>query len=97
MRPIPILPDTAKGTCCLGNEYLPVHDLGNFALLGFRVGDVSEAVRILAENRYPVKPTSFGAEVSVNDARQLAEVVALFRGSRLDFSLSDVVDQVYRG
>lgn len=97
MRHLPILPDSGKDTCCLDNAYLPTNYMGDFALLGFRVGDVAEAIRILAENRYPVKSTACGAEVTVNDARQLAEVVGLFRNNRLDFSLSDVADHVYRG
>jgi hypothetical protein len=97
MRKIPILSDTGKDTCCLDNTYLPPNYMGDFALLGFRVRDVAAAVRILAENRYPVKSTPCGAEVTVNDARQLAEVVGLFRRNRLGFSLSDVADHVYRG
>jgi hypothetical protein len=97
MRKIPILPDTGKDDCCLSNDYLPQNYMGEFAILGFRVRDVVEAIRILAENRYPVRSTPCGAEVTVNDARQLGEVVGLFRNSRLGFSLSDVADHVYRG
>jgi hypothetical protein len=97
MRNIPILPQTNDPSCCLGNEYLPLNYMGEFSLLGFRVQDVPEAIRILTEYRYPVRSTPCGAEVTVNDVNQLSEIIRLFHSRQFDFSLSDVADHIYRG
>jgi len=97
MKKIPILSNQDKDNCCLGNEYLPLDYMGEFSLLGFRVQDVSEAVQLLAGQQYPVKPTDCGAEITVNDARQLSEIIGVFQKHGIDFSLTDVADQIYRG
>jgi hypothetical protein len=97
MKKFPIVSNQNKENCCLGNEYLPLNYMGDFSLLGFRVQDVTEVVQLLAAGQYPVTPTTCGAEVTVNDARQLSEIVGMFQKNGIDFSLSDVADQVYRG
>ena len=97
MKKIPILLNQENEKCCLGNEYLPLNYMGDFSLLGFRVKDVSEVVHLLEGQRYPVKPTDCGAEVTVSDAGQLSEIVALFRKHGIDAFLSDVAGQIYRG
>ncbi len=97
MKKIPILSTENESRCCLGNEYLPLNYMGEFSLMGIQVRDLSEAVSLLAGGLYPVRMTECGAEVTVNDAEQLMQILGLFQHSGLAYSLSDVAHQVYRG
>ena len=76
---------------------LPVFCLLEYSVLGLLVDMPETAIRVLAGNGYPVAEDDFGAEVTIDHARQLREMVQLLRVQGIDCEVGNVVDHVYQG
>ena len=97
MKRIPIIPRNLDSPLCELGVKLPVDYMGDYSVMGLKVGRYREAVRILAENRFSITTASRFSEIELQGPGQVADVVRVLRAHRIDCGLTDIADQLYQG
>ena len=106
MPRIPILnkgkgPSQKNGEQCRGNSSLarPLPDfyMSDYSVLGLRVDELDEAVRVLEKAGFSVINEVGDLEVVIDQAGQLEGIVHLLKKNGIECELADVVSCVYQG
>lgn len=101
MGRLPLFPKDFKGTKdpspYVKDRSLPAFYMSDFSVMGLLVSDCREAVRILEENNYAVRQAAQGAEVAFDNPAHLQQLLTILKRHHIDFSMADLVDQVYQG
>ena len=106
MPRIPILtkgkgPSQKNGEQCRGNSSLarPLPDfyMSDYSVLGLRVDELDEAVRVLEKAGFSVINEVGDFEVVIDRAGQLEGIVHLLEKNGIECELADVVSCVYQG
>jgi len=97
MGALPILQKDQNQRACLGNKNLPANYMSDYSVLGLVVGRLDAALRILKEKKFEVLQKSGGFEITIDGAGRMSEIVNLLHRNGIDYTLADIVDQVYQG
>jgi hypothetical protein len=97
MISLPILEKSQKRRACLENKYLPANYMADFTVLGLVVDRLDAALRVLKVKKFEVHQNPDGFEININGTGRMAEVVELLDRKGIDYTLADIVDQVYQG
>ena len=97
MGVLPILQKNSNQRACLGNKNLPANYMSDYSVMGLVVGRLDAALRILKEKKYEVQKKSDGFEITIDSTGRMSELVNLLHQNGIDYTLADIVDQVYQG
>ena len=97
MPRLPLLPNDIDIAICLPDRSLPPFYMEDYTVLGLRVGDLAEAVRILEKNGIRVAKSPGHIEVSFEQRYQIPHVVQLLNVNGISCGMADIVEHVYQG
>lgn len=97
MPRLPILPTNSDATNCLPDSSLPSFYMEDYTVLGLRVGDLAEAVRILEINGIRIYKSPGFSEVSFEQRDQIPQIIQLLTANDISCVMTDIVEQVYQG
>ncbi len=97
MPRLPILPNDIDTASCLPDSSLPSFYMEDYTVLGLRVGDLSEAVRILEKNDIPIYKNPGFSELSFKQRDEIPQIIQLLNANDISCVMADIVEQVYQG
>ena len=106
MGSMPILPmDSVKsdldprayGRHCTLNRPLPAFYMSDYSVIGLRVENLEEVVRVLRDKSYRVSGEDCGVEVMINGPADFQDIVRLLRAGGIRYEMGDLVEQIYQG
>ena len=97
MPRFPIIPSDSDATICLSDNYLPSFYMEDFTILGFRVGNLDAALRVLEKNGISILKSPEYSELSVEQSDQIPHIIQLLNANDISCVMADIVDQVYQG
>ena len=97
MGVLPILEKNSNQRAWLGNKNLPANYMSDYSVMGLVVGRLDAALGILKEKKFKVQKKAGGFEITIDRAGRVAEIGDLLHQSGIDYTLADIVDQVYQG
>ena len=88
-----------KGSLAAGSlsGRLPTFYMEDFSVLGLRVNDCDQAMRILDRHAFAVRRIEGNAAVNIGTAVQMQAVVQLLTDNGLDCEIGDLVEGIYQG
>jgi hypothetical protein len=69
----------------------------DYSVMGLLVDRVDAVLPILREKKFDVRTNEGGFEISIDGAGSISELVNLLQQNRIDYTIADIVDQVYQG
>lgn len=97
MNKIPILPcDTTSRGAYLENTELPTKYMEDFSLMGFVVDRYQHAVSVLTSAGFRLEKRTGGADIAIDSAGRLPEIVHLMEAHDIRCDLSDIADSLYQ-
>ena len=97
MPRLPILPNDLDTTICLPDSSLPSFYMEDYTVLGLRVGDLAEAVRVLEKNGISISKSPGYRELSFEQRDQIPHIIQLLNANDISCVMADIVEQVYQG
>ena len=97
MPRFPIIPSDSDAAICLPDSYLPSFYMEDFTILGFRVGNLDEAIRVLKKNGINILKSTEYSELSVEQKDQIPHIIHLLKANDISCVMADIVEQVYQG
>ena len=97
MPRFPIIPRDLDGTICLPDSFLPSFYMEDFTILGFRVGNLDAALRVLEKNGINIMKSPEYSELSVEKRDQIPLLIDLLNSRGISCVVTDIVDRVYQG
>ena len=97
MGVLPLIEKNGKQRLCLGNHDLPANYMADYSVMGLVVEQVEAVLRILKDKKFDVRKNADGFEIAFDGAGRLSELVGLLQQNRIDYTLADIVDQIYQG
>jgi hypothetical protein len=94
---LPILHKNSKQRACLGNKNLPANYMSDYSVMALVVGRLDAALRVLKEKKFEVQEKADGFEITMDGAGRMPEIVSLLQQNSIDYTMADIVDQVYQG
>lgn len=97
MLRLPILPNDLDAAICLPNSSLPSFYMEDYTVLGLRVRDLVEAVRVLEKNGICIYKNPGYSELSLEQKDQIPHIIQLLKANDISCVMADIVEQVYQG
>jgi hypothetical protein len=97
MPSFPIIPNDSDATICLPDSFLPSFYMEDFTILGFNVGNLDAALRVLEKNGISILKGPEYSELSVEQRDQIPHIIQLLNANDISCVMADIVDQVYQG
>ena len=97
MPRLPIVPSESDATVYLPDNSLPSFYMEDFTILGFRVGSLDAALRVLEKNGINIMKSPEYSELSVEKRDQIPHIIQLLNANDISCVMGDIVDQVYQG
>ena len=94
---LPILHKNSKQRACLENRNLPANYMSDYSVMGLVVGRLDAALRVLKKKKFKIQEKTDGFEITIDSAGRMPEIADLLHQSGIDYTLADIVDQVYQG
>jgi hypothetical protein len=69
----------------------------DYTVLGLRVGDLAEAVRVLEKNGIHITKSPGYSELSVEQRDEIPQIIQLLNANDISCIMADIVEQVYQG
>jgi hypothetical protein len=69
----------------------------DYTVLGLRVGDLAEAVRILGKNGIRIYKSPGFSELSFKQRDEIPQIIQLLNANDVSCVMADIVEQVYQG
>jgi len=76
---------------------LPANYMSDYSVMALVVGRLDAALRVLKEKKYEVQEKADGFEITIDSAGRMPEIVSLLQQNSIDYTMADIVDQVYQG
>lgn len=93
----PIVQKDDRSAASVGNRALPTFYMEDFSIIGLRVRDCRQAVRILDENAFSLMRVDGNVMVSIETVSRMHDVVQLLNGNGMQCELADIADRMYQG
>ena len=97
MGALPILKKNQKQRACLANQNLPTNYMSDYSVLGLVVGRLDTALRVLKQKQFEVRKKTDSFEITIDSVGRMSEVLNLLDQNGIDYTLADIVDQIYQG
>ncbi len=97
MGALPILQKNQKKRACLANKNLPADYMSDYSVLGLEVGRLDTALHVLKEKQFEVRKKTDNFEITIDSVARMSEVLNLLNQNGIDYTLADIVDQIYQG
>ena len=97
MPRLPLLPIDIDTAICLPDSSLPAFYMEDYTVLGLRVGDLTEAVRVLEKNDIRIYKSSGFSELSFKQRDEIPQIIHLLNANDISCVMADIVEQVYQG
>jgi hypothetical protein len=97
MSRLPIIHRDLDTRICLPDSSLPAFYMEDYTVLGLRVGDLAEAVRVLEKNGIRICQSSGYSEFSFEHKDQIPHIIQLLNANDISCVMTDIVEQVYQG
>ena len=97
MLRLPIFPNDLDAAICLPDSSLPSFYMEDYTVLGLRVGDLAEAVRVLEKNGIRMFKNPGYSELSLERKDQIPHIIQLLNENDIPCVMTDIVEQVYQG
>ena len=97
MPRLPILSNGSNSSICLPDSSFPAFYMQDYTVLGLRVGNLSAAVRLLAQNGIELHKNPGYIELSVEQKDQIPHIIQLLIANGISCVIGDIVEQVYQG
>lgn len=97
MPRLPIVSTGSSSGAYLPNSLLPTFYMEDYTVLGLRVGNIGEAVRLLKKNGISLFEKAGYIELSVEQKDQILNIIQLLRANDVSCDIADIVEQVYQG
>lgn len=97
MPRLPIIPGGSTATICLPDSSLPPFYMGDYTVLGLRVGKFDAALRLLEKNGIRIFKSPGYSELSIEKRYQIPQIIELLNANNISCTIADIVDQVYQG
>ena len=97
MPRLPIIQRNLDTTICLPDSSLPAFYMEDYTVLGLRVGDLAEAVRVLEKNGIHIYQGSGYSELSFETKDRIPQIIQLLNANDISCVMTDIVEQVYQG
>jgi len=97
MGTLPILQKNHHQRTWPGNKNLPANYMSDYSVMGLVVDRLDAALGILKEKKFEVKKNSDGFKITIDGAGRMSEIAKLLHQNNIDYTLGDIVDQVYQG
>jgi hypothetical protein len=97
MPRLPLLPNDINASSYLPDSSLPSFYMEDYTVLGLRVGDLAEAVRILEKNDIRIYKRPGFSELSFEQRDQIPHIIQLLTANNISCVMADIVEQVYQG
>ena len=97
MPRLPILPNDLDTTVYLPDSSLPSFYMEDYTVLGLRVGDLAEAVRVLEESGISIYKNSGYSELSFEQRDEIPPIIQLLNANDISCIMADIVEQIYQG
>ncbi len=81
----------------LSGACLPICYMSDYSVLALLVDKFQESVRLLEEHRYFLSKSSPAVEVVIENAEYMRKMFCLLKTGGIDFTLTDIADQIYQG
>jgi hypothetical protein len=81
----------------LNGACLPICYMSDYSVVALLVDKFHETVRILEAHRYFLSKSSPAVEVVIENAEHMRKMLWLLKAGGIDFTLSDIADQIYQG
>jgi hypothetical protein len=81
----------------LNGACLPICYMSDYSVLALLVDKFKETVRLLEDHRYFLSKSSPAVEVFIVNAEHMRNMFRLLKTGGIDFTLSDIADQIYQG
>jgi len=76
---------------------LPANYMSDYSVMGLVVGRLDAALRVLKKRKFKIQEKVDGFEITIDGAGRMSEIANLLHQSGIDYTLADIVDQVYQG
>ena len=97
MPRLPILSTESDATICLPDSSLPTFYMGDYTVLGLRVGNLAAAVQQLEKNGIVLFKKQGYLELSLEKRDQLLHIIRMLNASHIPCDIVDIVEHVYQG
>ena len=97
MPRLPIIPSDFDATICLPDSFLPSFYMEDFTILGFRVGNLVAALRVLEKNGIRIYRSPGFSQLSVEQRDEIPHIIQLLNANGISCVMADIVEQVYQG
>lgn len=94
---LPIVPSDFDATICLPDSFLPSFYMEDFTILGFRVGNLVAALRVLEKNGIRIYKSPGFSQLSVEQRDEIPHIIQLLNANGISCVMADIVEQVYQG
>lgn len=93
----PIVQKNDRPTATAGPRLLPTFYMEDFSVLGLRVKDCDQAVRLLDKNAFSLKWADGNMMVNIETASRMHEVMQLLNADGLTCEIADIAETMYQG
>jgi hypothetical protein len=93
----PIVQKNSRPVSTAGHRLLPTFYMEDFSVIGFRVNDCDQAIRLLGQLPFALKHAGGSIEVGIESASQMHEVMLLLNGNGLECEIADIAEEMYQG
>jgi hypothetical protein len=97
MGVLPLLEKNSNQRTCLENQNLPANYMEYYSVMGLVVGRMEAVLGLLKEKKFNVRKNTDGFEIALEGAGRITELVNLLKQNKIEFTMADIVDQVYQG
>jgi hypothetical protein len=81
----------------LSGACLPICYMSDYSVLALLVDKFQESVRLLEDHRYFLSKSFPVVEVFIENAEQMRKMFRQLKTGGIDFTLTDIADQIYQG
>ena len=93
----PIVQKNDRPIATAGHRLLPTFYMEDFSVLGLRVKDCSQAVRMLDRHAFSLKRADGNMMVKIETVSRMHEVMRLLNADGLECEIADIAEGMYQG
>lgn len=93
----PIVQKNDRPVATSGHRLLPTFYMQDFSVIGFRVNDCDQAIRLLDRHAFSLKREGRDIEIDIAGASQMHAVMKLLNGYGLECEIADIAEGMYQG
>jgi hypothetical protein len=93
----PIVHKYDRSAAMAAHRKLPTFYMEDFSVLGFRVSDCNQAIRILEQHAFIIKRDDGCIAVNIERASRIVEILQLLNKNGTQSEIADIAEEMYQG